>query len=131
MGPQAAVLLLLLLFVLSWAAVSQACSNSTYDSHYDRFPDCAKACLACPDGDYEHNFANNCDYANGDCCRSEQHLVIASTWECVRTLGCNPAAAQEAFDKFVDDCKGKKQQLAESDVPGGYAMKKGGRFSPL
>jgi hypothetical protein len=104
--------------------LSRACSQTTFPQIYNPYPDCAAQCLACPDADYVDNFAHNCDYAAGDCCRSKYHSAIAASWECVQT-SCE-GIAQQAFDMFVQYCQSVGVPLAQADVPVGYALDGGG-----
>lgn len=106
----------------SAVSTAVACSTSSFDSPYEAYPDCAVACLACPDADYVRNFANNCDYISGDCCKTQYHNIIAATWACVRSpqSGCGPAVAQQAFSVFVKYCANHSVPLATTDVPPGY-----------
>ena len=105
-------------FLLPLAA---ACLNKTYDRAFDGYIDCVRACLACPDVDYSNDFANNCNYAAGDCCRSRFHTVIASSWGCAKTQ-CGDSLAQKAFLDFVQHCADVSVPLAVEDVPPGFSL---------
>ncbi|KAK3317449.1 hypothetical protein B0T19DRAFT_434995 [Cercophora scortea] len=106
--------------VVSLASTPLACSTDPPSGTlYNAYPDCAVSCLACKDADYTNNFANNCDFATGDCCQSKHHTVIAATWACVQ-LGCGAKLAQDAFNSFVDFCANLSTPLAAADIPQGY-----------
>ncbi|KAM5341617.1 hypothetical protein ACJ41O_014648 [Fusarium nematophilum] len=109
----------LLLWVLPGA---YGCSTTTFNSTYGSYPDCAASCLACEDASYSTNFANNCDYASGECCTSSYHTSIAETWDCVRTK-CGEKLSLEAFDTFVDFCEEMDTPLKGKDIPEGYDSK--------
>jgi hypothetical protein len=106
---------------------ASACDAQSFPPVYASYPDCAASCLACPDTDYVNNFAHNCDYATGDCCRSKYHTVIAATWTCVAQSCTGPAdgdmaLAQQAFDTFGQFCNSVNVPLAAVDVPDGYTL---------
>ena len=106
------------LVVISCLRAALSCSTAVFDRAFDAylpFP-CATACLACPDADYRHNFANTCNYTDGSCCKSQYHTAIASSWECVATY-CDAAAARDAFAVFEKHCTGVGIPLAEQDIP--------------
>ena len=137
--PLVHVSLSILLFVSS----SQGCSTATLPQIYNAYADCAAQCLACPDSDYVSNFAHNCNYTNGDCCRSQYHTVIAASFDCVQNDCGGMKLAQEAFDVFVEHCNDVNVALASVDVPPGYTLNNtstggggngtggGGKFIPM
>ncbi|KAI8724107.1 hypothetical protein NCS52_00268200 [Fusarium sp. LHS14.1] len=43
----------------------------THNATYDEYPNCAITCLSYNGTEYPNNFANNCDYASGECCMKE------------------------------------------------------------
>ncbi|KIW33322.1 uncharacterized protein PV07_00179 [Cladophialophora immunda] len=118
--------------ILSLSLLSRGaliCSTTTFPSIYDSYPDCATTCLACTDADYVDNFANNCDYASGDCCSSTYHTVISQTWACVSNNCGDGDLAQDAFNVFVKFCADHNVPLAAGDVPTGYILEGNGAGS--
>ncbi|OCT45242.1 hypothetical protein CLCR_06058 [Cladophialophora carrionii] len=116
-------LIISILSSLIFTSCAQACSTLSFASIYQSYPDCAASCLACPDTDYVNNFAHNCNYTNGDCCRSKFHTVIAESWACVQQSCDGMALAQEAFDIFAKHCEHVDVPLASVDIPQGYASR--------
>jgi len=112
-------LLPFLFLVTHYLSLTLSCSISNFDDTYSDYPLCARACIACPDEDYLNNFFHNCNYASGECCRSQQHASIVATWECVK-LSCGDAVSQSSFDYFVKYCSDHGSPLSEEDVPPGY-----------
>ncbi|KAJ2903580.1 hypothetical protein MKZ38_009633 [Zalerion maritima] len=111
------------IFLVSISAPIVLACNSINDlpASFDSYPDCAAACLACNESSYTHNFINNCDYDDGECCTSAHHLAIAESWACVRQA-CQEPVAREAFRVFVQECKEKDKPLDEVDVPDGLSL---------
>ena len=101
--------------------LAAACTNKTYDRAFDGYIDCVRACLACPDADYVNDFANNCNYKAGDCCKSQFHTVIGDSWDCARTK-CGDGLAQKAFGTYVQHCADVGAPLAVADVPTGFTL---------
>lgn len=102
-----------------FVAIATACSYSTFASIYDPYPVCARLCLACRDADYVNDFANNCNYSDGDCCLSKFQVVILDTWACVLE-DCDRVDAQDAqtaFNTYVNYCSDLGFPLAQADVP--------------
>ncbi|KAJ9604378.1 hypothetical protein H2200_011212 [Cladophialophora chaetospira] len=119
---QLSIRLPLALSFLAFISSSQGCSTASLPPIYNAYSDCAAQCLACPDSDYVNNFAHNCNYTNGDCCRSKYHTVIAASWDCVWDSCNGMKLAQESFDAFVEHCKNVGVPLAGVDVPQGYNL---------
>ncbi|KAF4468141.1 hypothetical protein FALBO_4959 [Fusarium albosuccineum] len=108
-----------LLLMLLLLPITLGCTTTSFNSTYDVYPDCAASSLACEDGAYTSNFANNCDYSGGECCTSQYHSAIAATWSCVRT-NCDENLSLKAFKTFYNYCDEKKQPIEEQDIPEGY-----------
>jgi hypothetical protein len=105
--------------VLVAASLAAACSTATFDTIYDPYDSCAARCLACKDADYVGDFANNCNYAKGDCCLSKFHDTITATWACARK-NCDNETAQRSFDIFAKFCSERNTPIAAADIPAGY-----------
>jgi hypothetical protein len=108
------------LLLLAHFSPALSCSTSSFDAAYQDYPNCGRACLACPDSDYVDDFANNCDYASGECCKSQFHAVIFATWACVQQ-NCDSSTAQDAFDTYVNYRSTVGVPLAAADVPYVYS----------
>ncbi|RSL55480.1 hypothetical protein CEP54_009355 [Fusarium duplospermum] len=90
-----------------------------HDATYDEYPNCAITCLSTNGTEYPNNFANNCDYASGECCTGSYREIIAATWECVWSH-CKQEKSLEAFGTFVDFCDYMGHPLRKEDIPTGY-----------
>ncbi|KAH7276019.1 hypothetical protein MRS44_005796 [Fusarium solani] len=66
-----------------------------HNATYDEYPNYAITCLSYNGTEFPNNFANNCDYASGECCTSPYKAIIAATWEY--------GADDEGEDKDKDD----------------------------
>ncbi|KAI8680292.1 hypothetical protein NCS57_00309300 [Fusarium keratoplasticum] len=93
--------------------------GTIHNTTYDEYPDCAITCLSYNGTEYPNNFANNCDYASGECCTSPYKAIITATWECVWSH-CGQEESLEAFEIFADFCEEMNHPLRKDDIPTGY-----------
>ncbi|KAM6532849.1 hypothetical protein FALCPG4_005897 [Fusarium falciforme] len=93
--------------------------GTTHNATYDEYPNCAITCLSYNGTEYPNNFANNCDYASGECCMSSYKSIITATWECVWSH-CGREESLEAFGAFVDFCEDMGHPLRKEYIPTGY-----------
>ncbi|RSL92583.1 hypothetical protein CEP52_013747 [Fusarium oligoseptatum] len=103
--------LLLILFPVVYGII--------HNEAYDEYPNCAITCLSTNGTEYPNNFANNCDYASGECCTNPYREIIAATWECIWSH-CQQEKSPKAFGTFVDFCDYMGHPLRKEDIPTGY-----------